>query len=205
MTSTLHGTQLAALFGAMVVLAAMPSISVLAVTSRAAASGFRSGAWCALGVVAGDLMYIAVALAGWVGLAGQLAPWWGVLRWVAAGYLIVLGVATWRSAGRVGQSVLPPSGGSSFMAGLLITLADQKAIFFYLGFFPAFFAVESLTLIDGGWIVLTAVVGVGGVKLLYAALAYRLGAFAGGRWAARLTRLAACVLFAAGGWLLIRG
>ena len=34
------------------------------------------------------------------------------------------------------------------MAGLLVTLADQKAILFYLGFLPAFMDLDAITPAD---------------------------------------------------------
>lgn len=50
----------------MMVLAAIPSLSVVTVTARAATAGFVQGAWVSAGVVTGDLVFIAVALIGLV-------------------------------------------------------------------------------------------------------------------------------------------
>lgn len=57
------------------------------------------------------------------------------------------------------------------MAGLLLTLSDQKAILFYLVFFPAFVDLSKITLIDAAIIVVIATVSVGGAKLGYAFVA----------------------------------
>ena len=56
---------------------------------------------------------------------------------------------------------------------MLITLGDQKAILFYLGFFPAFIDLSSMTPADTLAIVIIAIIGVGGAKLVYAYLASR--------------------------------
>ncbi|HBE31774.1 MAG TPA: hypothetical protein DD990_10685, partial [Cyanobacteria bacterium UBA11368] len=45
---------------------------------------------------------------------------------------------------------------SSFMTGLLITLADQKAILFYFGFFPAFLDISKISYLDTGIIIAIA-------------------------------------------------
>ena len=62
---------------------------------------------------------------------------------------------------------------SSFLAGLFITLGDQKAILFYLGFFPAFFDLSSVSLADTSIIIVIATLAVGGAKLVYACMANR--------------------------------
>jgi len=57
---------------------------------------------------------------------------------------------------------------SSFMTGLPITPGEQKAILFYLGFFPAFMDLKALTVPDALIVIAIAAVAVGGVKLGYA-------------------------------------
>ena len=57
------------------------------------------------------------------------------------------------------------------MTRLLITLGDQKAILFYLGFFPAFIHLTTITILDTGIILLVTLVGVGTPKLVYAFMA----------------------------------
>ncbi|HEY0975406.1 MAG TPA: LysE family translocator [Solimonas sp.] len=207
MTSlALTWTSAAALFGAMALLAALPSVSVFAVASRAAAQGFRHGALTALGVVVGDLLFIALAIFGLGLLAEAMGERWVWLRYAAALYLMWLGWRLWRAApGGASANGMPPpaSAGASFMTGLLITLADQKAIFFYLGFFPAFLDLAAMTWLDALWIMLIAVVSVGGVKLIYAALADRAGHWLGGGAARMLNRLAAAVLVGAAVMLVL--
>ena len=60
-------SSMIALFGAMLVLAAMPSSSVLLVISRSAASGFVHGSLAALGIVAGDIIFILIAILSYLG------------------------------------------------------------------------------------------------------------------------------------------
>jgi threonine/homoserine/homoserine lactone efflux protein len=58
------GTSVLALLGALVVLAAIPSLSVLVVATRSATLGFHHGALTTLGIVVGDCVFIAIALGG---------------------------------------------------------------------------------------------------------------------------------------------
>lgn len=183
-----------ALFVAMLVLAAVPSVSVLAVTARAASGGFRQGAWVTLGIVAADTLFIVLAIFGLHAVAAALGPAHQWLRSVAAVYLLWLAWRLWRAASR---PAVPQQGGaarSAFMSGLLLTLGDQKAVLFYLGFFPAFVDLARLTWIDALVVVLIAAVAVGGVKLMYAGAAARAGRTLSAGFGAGLNRLASLVL-----------
>lgn len=189
-----------ALFAAMAVLAAVPSVSVLVVSSRAAAAGFAHGALAAAGVVAGDVVFILLALFGLVLVAEALGELFVLVKYLGAAYLVWLGIRLWRgrTAERPGHAGGGTSPWSSFTAGLLITLGDQKAILFYLGFLPAFMDMGAVTVLDALRVIAIAVVAVGGTKLAYAYAAGRLGARAGGSAALALRRAAAGVLVAAG-------
>ena len=56
-----------------------------------------------------------------------------------------------------------------------MTLADHKAILFYMGFFPAWLELSELTITDTGVIFLVTFIAVGGVKCGYAFLAATAG------------------------------
>lgn len=168
---------MAALFAAMAFLAFLPSVSVLAVTSRAAASGFTHGVFTTLGIVAGDIVFILLAIAGLSVLAGAMDGLFVAVKYLGGAYVVWLGIRLWRNAS---AAVEPEKAGesslwSSFVTGLLITLADQKAILFYLGFLPAFMDLESVSLPDTVIVIAIAVVAVGGAKLVYAWTADRAG------------------------------
>ena len=84
---------------------------------------------------------------------------------LGAAYLAWLGLSLWRAppdsaAASAGNGA---GGTSSFMAGLLVTLADQKAILFYLGFFPAFVDLQRIAPLDVAIIIAVTIVAVGGV------------------------------------------
>jgi threonine/homoserine/homoserine lactone efflux protein len=159
----------------MIVLAIIPSVSVLAVSARAAAFGFSHGMFTALGIVAGDIIFILVAVYGLAFIAEAMGEQFTLVKYIGGAYLIWLGISLWRADAKMRKSddVQRSSWRSSFLAGLLITLGDQKAILFYLGFFPAFIDLRLMTPIDTLLIILIATIGVGGAKLVYAFLADR--------------------------------
>ena len=123
---------------AMAVLAAIPGVSVLTVSARSAAYGFTHGAFTALGIVIGDILFILLAIFGLAFLAESMGHLFVWLKYLGGVYLIWLGITLWKPGAKIHapENNTKSSLLSSFFTGLLITLADQKAIFFYLGFFP---------------------------------------------------------------------
>lgn len=194
------------LFIALVALAVIPGVSVLTVSARAASSGFLHGALVSLGIVVGDLLFILLAVFGLVLLVEMAGDVLHLLKYVAGLYLLWLAVRLWRTDAHAGGQgrVQGTSAGSSFMAGLLITLADQKAIVFYLAFLPAFLDLAALTYRDMIAVMCITVIAVGGVKLGYAYLAGRAGTLFDSAGTI-LNRIAAGVLLAAGALVIARG
>ena len=193
-----------ALFGAMAVLAAVPSVSVLAVATRSVSDGFAHGAAVAMGVVVGDVLFILLALFGLALLAEAMGDLFFLVKYLGGAYLVWLGIALWKR-GRSTQA-RPANGAatlkSSFMTGLLVTLGDQKAVVFYLGFLPAFVELGTLSHPDIGAVLAGAVLAVGGVKLGYAYAADKAGILIGAKLGTTLNGLAACVLVTMGIFIL---
>lgn len=195
------------LFATMLGLAALPSTSVALVVTRSATAGLRHGIAVALGIVLGDLAFVAAALLGLAALAEVLGGLFSLVKLFGGLYLIWLGARMLfgRRAGS-GQSARPPSASSllrSVAAGLFLTLGDLKAILFYASLFPLFVDIHRLDLGDLILIILITVLSVGGVKLLYALAAHRVAARVRG---ARLRRVAeagaGALLVGAGGYLI---
>ncbi|WP_228016468.1 LysE family translocator [Leptolyngbya ectocarpi] len=157
----------------MVVLAALPSTSVLTVIARSLSAGFWHGGVTALGIVMGDIVFILFAVYGLAVLATTLVSVFVVIKCVGSAYLIALGVTLWRANATAIKinGVEKPSWISSFLTGLLITLGDQKAVLFYIGFLPAFVDLANLTVTDTSLIIVITIGAVGGVKLAYAYMA----------------------------------
>lgn len=190
------------LFATMAALAAVPSVSVMTVCARATGYGLAHGAWTALGIVAGDVIFVLLAVFG-LGLLVQAAgDWFFLLRYIAGAYLIWLGITMWRARrGTIGGTD-SASRRSSFATGLLITLADQKAILFYLGLLPAAVDTNTFGPADVAAVLAVTVASVGGVKLAYAYLASKGGEHLSAKYTRHLNIVAAILLVLAGLWVL---
>lgn len=175
MQTSLTLTQIVAIFTIMIVGATVPSVSVLAVSARSAASGFIHGVFTTIGIMVGDILFIVLAIFGLALLAEILGDLFVLVKYLGGAYLIWLGIALWRSKSKVEniQGKTETSLFSSFLTGLFITLGDQKAILFYFGFFPAFLDLTKTTLLDTGIIIAMAIVAIAIAKLTYAYLAIK--------------------------------
>lgn len=159
-----------ALFTSMVILALIPGPGILAVVSRTLSAGMQHGVSTTAGIVAGDFVFITFALLGLAALSSAMGEFFLLIKYAGALYLIWMGVSLIRAGGKSldVKTVKTHSHVASFMAGLITTLGNPKAILFYLSFFPAFLELQTLTPFDTAVIFLITTVAVGGVMLAYA-------------------------------------
>lgn len=193
-----------ALFSVMLVLAFIPGVSVLVVSTRSATAGFLHGVAATAGILAGDIIFIIIAIAGLTFLADMLGNAFVYIKVLGGIYLVWLGIQTMRSRpiSRRGNGTRTPTLSSSFLAGFWVTLGDQKAILFYLGFLPAFIDLTAISLIDMSLIVLIAIVSIGVAKLAYARFAAESSASASPGLMRGLNRVAGCTMLGVGLYLI---
>lgn len=195
------------LLAVMLALAAMPSASVGLVVTRSATLGFANGVAVSMGIVLGDLVFVALAILGMSFLADSLGAYFSLLMYVGGAYLIWLGISLIRSRSSVDTDLRQGSRMSllsSFMAGFVLTLGDVKAILFYASLFPAFVDMGSLTVTDIIVIVLVTIGAVGGVKLVYAYSAQRIAQRLKGRKTQDLARkVVGCIILGVGIYLIV--
>ena len=140
-------TSAITLFATMIFLAAIPSSSVALVIARSASKGVTHGLAAASGIVAGDLIFIFLAVLGLNIIAETMAGLFTLIKYLGACYLIWMGLSLIRARPRsltYNAATLDNKLISSFAAGLFLTLGDLKAIVFYVSFFPSFVDLESL-------------------------------------------------------------
>ncbi|MEM8586805.1 MAG: LysE family translocator [Pseudomonadota bacterium] len=201
-----------ALFLIMGFLAAIPSSSVLLVVTQSTAFGLRNGVASAAGVVAGDLLLMAIAILGMTTLAQQMGAFFVIVKYLAAGYLIWFGIGLIRSYRRGANTGRPAVSFQrlkglpvSFASGLLLTLGDIKAIFFYASLLPAFVNLAELSTWDVLIVSGITIATVGGVKVAYAYGAGRAMRLARGfTYERELKAVSGGVLFGAGVYILLR-
>ena len=137
--------------GAILILFLTPGPVWVALTARALSGGFRQSWPLAVGVSLGDLMW---PLAAIFGLAWILTVYDGFidnLRWVAVGTFVIMGAALIRNAARpvsADSRLVQPGRAAGFLAGVVVILANPKAILFYMGVLPGFFDLGRITWAD---------------------------------------------------------
>lgn len=137
--------------GALVILFVTPGPVWLALMARALAGGF-AGAWpLAFGVAVGDIVWPLVAVLGISWILSVFDVFMVVLRWVACGVFLLMGVALIRNASaristdsRLTRAGLWPG----FLAGMVAILGNPKAVLFYMGVLPGFFDLRNVTTPD---------------------------------------------------------
>ena len=197
------------LFATLALLAALPSTSVVLVVTRSATAGLRHGLAVALGIVLGDLLFVAIALLGLTALAEALGGLFLLVKLLGGLYLIWLGGTMLFSRSALRWASAKPGSASgllgSVVAGLLLTLGDLKAILFYASLFPLFVDLDAVGSADLLLIILITALSVGGVKLSYAVAARKLAVCVrSARLGSVAHRGAGLLLLGAGGYLITR-
>ncbi len=189
----------------MIILAFIPSVSVLIVSARSASCGFTHGVFTIIGIVVGDIILIILAIYGLSVVAELMGSHFSLVKYLCGAYLVWLGIELWRSGSPTGEveNNIEPSLLSSFLTGLFITLGDQKAILFYLGFFPAFIDLSSVTLADTSIIILITILAVGSAKLVYAYMADRTSQLLSSSRATKIINTAAGTVVVGVGTILV--
>lgn len=201
----MSSSTIVALAATLFVLACVPGPGILLVVSRTLATDFRQGFYTSLGIVAGDFVYILLVVTSLAYVADQLGALFVAIKTGCALYLIFLGLHALifaATAVRAQSRVLP---GSSFFVGLLTTLANPKAIIFYLGFLPAFIDIQHVSTRDVLIVLGLAGTIVGGVMTTYAFTANKSKAvLKSARLAALSQKIAGSIFLITGAWILLQ-
>ena len=192
--------------GATVLAALSPGLNVFLVSSFSMRSGFRAGALAAAGVLAANLTYALVSVAGLVTLLVGSRLLFDLVRLCGAGYLVWIGLGLMRSALRPRQPDHRPALAlrpSPLVQGFATHIANPKGILYWTALLPQFVppggehALPLLALfgVTGSFIEFAVLLG-------YAHGAQRLRHFVERAGVARLVDGAAGLLFAVAGTLL---
>lgn len=185
----------------------LPGPAILMVVGRSLSSGFRSTAGLIAGILLGDVFYMSLVFLGLVTLGAALGEFFVVVRFLAALYLIYLGVSLWRRdpARSIALAPARADGMKSFLTGFGVTLGNPKAILFHLGFLPTFFDLPTLSGWDALAIVAIFVSVLGSAFAAYAFVAGRAsGFFRSPRRMRLLNRASGAMLIGAGTVVLAR-
>ncbi|MEM1309801.1 MAG: LysE family translocator [Cyanobacteria bacterium P01_H01_bin.153] len=202
--------EVTTLFAMMAALAALPSASVALIVTRAATMGVKNGIAVAVGIVLGDLLFVALAILGLSIVAETMGGFFIFVKVLGGLYLIWLGISLWRSssepAGTAHNTGSHKRGLiTSVVSGFVLTLGDVKAIFFYASLLPMFADLSALEALDLLTIVCVIILGVGGVKILYAVFATHVALFLEQNQLRKASqKIAGSLMIGAGSYLIVK-
>ena len=141
-------SQLALYALALAGLWAVPGPVWVALVARALSGGF-SAAWpLAVGVTIGDMGWPLAAIFGLSWILSLYGDFLTVLRWIAAGVFIVMGLSLIRkpvAAISADSRLTRPGRWAGFAVGVAAVVGNPKAILFYMGVLPGFFDLSHIT------------------------------------------------------------
>lgn len=148
MTITAYELGLYAL--AMAGLWVIPGPVWVALTARALSGGFAAAWPLAVGVTLGDMLWPLCAIFGLSWILSMYGEFLAVLRWVAAGVFLFMGVmliAKPAAALAADSRLTKPGLWAGFAVGVAAVIGNPKAILFYMGVLPGFFDLSRVN----GW------------------------------------------------------
>ncbi len=137
--------------GAIFVLFLTPGPVWVALTARALSGGFASAWPLAVGVVLGDILWPLLAILGVAWIVSVFDGFMTVMRYLAAGMFLVMGVMLIRHAGATigtDSRLTRPGRWAGFLAGVAVIVGNPKAVLFYMGVLPGFFDLTRITVLD---------------------------------------------------------
>lgn len=134
--------------GGLFILFMTPGPVWVALLARAMSGGFHAAWPLALGVVIGDVLWPLIAILGVAWVVDQVSWFMDMLRWVAVAMFVVMGAMLIRNADKKlskDSRLTRPGMWAGFVAGLIVILANPKAVLFYMGVLPGFFDISQVT------------------------------------------------------------
>jgi threonine/homoserine/homoserine lactone efflux protein len=129
---------------------ATPGPGIAAIIARSLAHGTRGAPAFIAGFVVGDLVWFTIAATGLAALARTAATLFVAIKWAGVAYLLFLAWKLW-TAPAASVAVEDKDGSQhgwrAFVASLMLTLANPKAILFFLALLPTVVDLASMNLL----------------------------------------------------------
>jgi threonine/homoserine/homoserine lactone efflux protein len=123
------------------VILVIPGPTIILVISQAVSHGPRSVVPLVAGVIFGDFTAMTLSLLGLGALLSASAALFALFKWIAALYLIFLGINQWRlkpKSGSISKNNQNTSARSLFKRSYIVTALNPKGIAFFVAFLPHF-------------------------------------------------------------------
>lgn len=123
--------------------AALPGPAQGALIAQTLAKGGRSTVPFVVGMVAGNFVWLSMAVFGLSALAVHYEWLFWILKWLGVAYLLFIAWKLWNAD----VSVVPDRGadGRGMVSGALVTLGNPKAVIFFGAVLPHAFDMSALT------------------------------------------------------------
>jgi len=198
--------KLALFTAAALALIVTPGPAVLYIVTRSLSQGRRAGFLSALGVGLGNGLHAAACAGGLAAVLASSELAFGAVKWLGAGYLVLLGIGkllgrAGPGLGEAGGAGAPAADRAVFGQGLAVAVLNPKTALFFIAFLPQFVdpargtAWAQLLFLGGLFVVLAIASDCG-----YAALAG-----SAGRWLRRHPGFARSERWVGGGVYLALG
>jgi threonine/homoserine/homoserine lactone efflux protein len=129
---------------------ATPGPGVAAIIARSLAHGYRGSVAFLAGFVVGDFVWFAIAATGLAALAKTAAAVFVGIKWAGVAYLLYLAWKLWTAPAErvaVKEETSGQHGWKAFVASLMLTLANPKAILFFLALLPTVVDLTTMNVI----------------------------------------------------------
>ncbi|WP_437881475.1 LysE family transporter [Pseudomonas sp. LRF_L74] len=141
---------------------ASPGPDFAIVVRESVAHGRRAGVWTALGVGCGIFVHVAYSLLGIGLIVSQSIVLFNVLKWLAAGYLLYIGIKALRARPAAADSLEPAlaearTSRGAFVSGFVTNGLNPKATLFFLSLFTVVINPHTPLLVQAGYGVYLAV------------------------------------------------
>ncbi len=141
---------------------ATPGPGIAAIVARSLAHGFKGSPAFVAGFLLGDLVWFGIAATGLAAVAKTAETVFIAIKWVGVAYLLYLAWKLWVAPAATvavteGQQ-RGQHGWKAFLASLMLTLANPKAILFFLALLPTVVDLTTMNLLTFVEITLAIVV-----------------------------------------------
>jgi threonine/homoserine/homoserine lactone efflux protein len=194
--------------GALTIAGFTPGPGVAALIATVLAHGSRQALWFSIGIILGDLVWLALSLSGLALIAQQFPIVFIVIKWAGVAYLMVLAIKIWFSPTQISKI---PSKSHSYGpyarigAGFSLTMGNPKTILFYLALLPSIVSPETLSLPLITGLAIGVIVVLSFVFAVYTFAASKARKFLANSQSMRtFNRITAMVLGSAATWIALR-
>ncbi|MDC0430569.1 LysE family translocator [Candidatus Thioglobus sp.] len=149
-----------------------PGPGTLAVFAKSMSQGFMPAFYLSLGMVLGDLVYLAAVLFSLDLFAETIMPLMGYVRILGGLYLVYLGYSVWNAHKvQLSSKAKHKTNAKEFLTGLIISLTNPKVMIFYIAILPAFIDLSQVDLFYALEILLTVGMGlIAGINMIIVAI-----------------------------------